>query len=178
MKRADDEYSGFVVARYRALVRAAILFGCSVQDAEDAVQEALVRCYVAWPQVSAALDRDAYVYRVLVNTITRGRKRKWRGETPHSELPEHASADDLAAITSVSETVRASLRRLGAEQREVLVLRYFADLTEAQIASVLRIAPGTVKSRAARAIAALSEDDSLSGLVANSKKGTTDDRRR
>ena len=65
----------------------------------------------------------------------------------------------------MSHSVRASLGRLGLEQREVLVLRYFADLTEAQIATVLGVAPGTVKSRASRALAALSADTSLSDLV-------------
>ena len=74
--------------------------------------------------------------------------------------------DDPATTVSLSHSIRAALARLGPERRQVLVLRYFADLTEAQIATVLGIAPGTVKSRAARAIAALSEDESLGDLIA------------
>ncbi|MEP9364932.1 SigE family RNA polymerase sigma factor [Nocardioides sp. CN2-186] len=166
MKPDEDDYRAFVDARYARLVRAAILFGCREQDAEDAVQDALIRCYGAWGRVSAADDRDAYVYRVLVNGITRGRRRKWRGEVPYQDLPEPTPSDDPAATVSLSQSIRASLDRLGPEQRQVLVLRYFADLTEAQIATVLRIAPGTVKSRASRAIATLSEDESLSDLIA------------
>jgi RNA polymerase sigma-70 factor (sigma-E family) len=166
VQHADDDYLGFVVARYPTLVRAAVLFGCRRQDAEDAVQDALVRCYAAWPRVSAAHDRDAYVYRVLVNGISRGWRRKWRGETPFPELPEPDPVEDVAVGVSLGRTVQVALARLGREQRQVLVLRYFADLTEAQIATVLGIAPGTVKSRAARAIAALSEDESLTGLLA------------
>lgn len=166
MKPDEDDYRAFVDARYARLVRAAVLFGCREQDAEDAVQDALIRCYGAWGRVSAADDRDAYVYRVLVNGITRGRRRKWRGEVPYEELPEPPPIDDLAATVSLSQSIRASLGRLGPEQRQVLVLRYFADLTEAQIATVLRIAPGTVKSRASRAVAALSADESLSELIA------------
>ena len=166
MKPDEDDYRAFVDARYTRLVRSAILFGCREQDAEDAVQDALIRCYSAWGRVSAADDRDAYVYRVLVNGITRGRRRKWRGEVPHQDLPEPPPTDDPAATVSLSQSIRASLERLGPEQRQVLVLRYFADLTEAQIATVLGIAPGTVKSRASRAIAALSEDESLGDLVA------------
>jgi RNA polymerase sigma-70 factor (sigma-E family) len=165
VKPDEDDYQAFVDARYARLVRAAILFGCSAQDAEDAVQEALIRCYGAWGRVSTADDRDAYVYRVLVNGITRSRRRRWRGEIPYQELPEPAPTDDPATAVSLSQSIRASLGRLGQEQRQVLVLRYFADLTEAQIATVLGIAPGTVKSRASRAIAALSEDPSLSDLV-------------
>jgi RNA polymerase sigma-70 factor (sigma-E family) len=162
----DEEYLSFVAARYRSLVRAAVLFGCRRQDAEDAVQDALVTCYVRWPRVSAADDPDAYVYRVLVNGISRGWRRKWRGETPVREVPEPDPSDDVAVGVSLSHAVRAALGRLGRDQREVLVLRYFADLSEAQIATVLGIAQGTVKSRAARAIAALSADGSLSELVA------------
>jgi RNA polymerase sigma-70 factor (sigma-E family) len=162
----DEDYLGFVAARYRTLVRAAVLVGCRPQDAEDAVQDALVRCYAAWPRVSAADDRDAYVYRLLVNGIFRGWRRRWRGETPFSELPEPDPADDVATGVSLTHPVRVALARLGRDQREVLVLRYFADLSEAQIARVLGIAPGTVKSRAARAISALARDDSLRHLLA------------
>jgi len=167
VKPDEDDYRAFVDARYARLVRAAVLFGCRAQDAEDAVQDALIRCYGAWGRVSAADDRDAYVYRVLVNGIARSRRRKWHGEIPFQELPEPPPTDDDPASTvSLSHSIRASLDRLGHEQRQVLVLRYFADLTEAQIATVLGIAPGTVKSRASRAIAALSEDESLGDLIA------------
>lgn len=165
MRPDQDDYQAFVDARYARLVRAAILFGCRQQDAEDAVQDALIRCYGAWSRVSAADDRDAYVYRVLVNGITRSRRRRWRGEIPHQDLPEPTPTDDPASAVSLSHSIRASLDRLRPEQRQVLVLRYFADLTEAQIATVLGIAPGTVKSRASRAIAALSEDTSLHDLI-------------
>jgi RNA polymerase sigma-70 factor (sigma-E family) len=160
-----DDYSRFVVARYAHLVRAAVLFGCCRQDAEDAVQETLIRCYSSWGRVSAAHDRDAYVYRVLINGIARGWRRKWRGEIPYTDMPEPPPTDDLATDVSLSHIIRASLERLGPEQRQVVVLRYFADLTEAQIASVLGIARGTVKSRASRALAVLSEDESLSDLI-------------
>lgn len=166
MKPDDQEYEGFVVARYRRLVRAAVLFGCSRQDAEDAAQDTLIRCYTAWSRVRSADDPDAYVYRILVNGITRGRRRKWRGELPYQRVPEPDPADDVATGVSVGHTVREALARLGREQRQVLVLRYFVDLTESQIADVLGIAQGTVKSRAARAIAALSNDVSLSDLLA------------
>ncbi|GAA1798461.1 SigE family RNA polymerase sigma factor [Nocardioides hankookensis] len=165
MKPDEDDYRAFIDARYARLVRAAILFGCREQDAEDAVQEALIRCYTAWGRVSAADDRDAYVYRVLVNGITRGRRRRWRGEIPYQDLPEPQPADDPATTVSLSQSVRRSLGRLGPDQRQVLVLRYFADLTENQVATVLGIRPGTVKSRASRAIAALSEDGSLRELI-------------
>jgi RNA polymerase sigma-70 factor (sigma-E family) len=163
--RDDEEYRSFVAARYRTLVRAAVLLGCSPADAEDAAQEALVRCYVAWLRVRAADDPEAYVYRMLVNGVRRARRRRWRGEIPHGDLPEPPAQDDVAGAVAVSHTLRRSLARLPLRQRQVLALRYFADLSESQIADVLGIAPGTVKSRAARAIAALSHDESLGELL-------------
>ena len=134
MKPDEDDYRAFVDARYARLVRAAILFGSGEQDAEDAVQEALIRCYGAWGRVSAAEDRDAYVYRVLVNGITRSRRRKWHGEIPVQVLPEPPQPDDDPATTvSLSHSIRASLARLGHDQRQVLAHgRIAADAAKAR----------------------------------------------
>jgi RNA polymerase sigma-70 factor (sigma-E family) len=167
VKPDDDEYEGFVVTRYRTLVRAAVLLGCSRHDAEDAAQDTLIRCFCSWSRVSNADDPDAYVFRILLNGISRGRRRKWHGETAYGRLPEPDPADDLAGEVSLSQTVQTALSRLRREQREVVVLRYFADFSEARIAQVLGIAQGTVKSRASRAIAALGEDVSLRALLPN-----------
>jgi RNA polymerase sigma-70 factor (sigma-E family) len=163
----ESEYAGFVAARYGTLVRAAVLLGCRRPDAEDAAQDALIRCYLAWSRVRSADDPDAYVYRILVNGISRSRRRRWWGERPSAELPEPESTmrDELATAVSTSESVRSALARLRTEHREVLVLRYYADLSEHQTAQVLGIAQGTVKSRTSRAIAALSEDPRLADLV-------------
>jgi RNA polymerase sigma-70 factor (sigma-E family) len=161
----DETYKDFVVARYPTMVRAAVLFGCRAQDAEDAVQDALVRCYTAWSRVSSADDPDAYAFRVLINTIARSRRRRWWGELPHAELPEAQLDDDVAVVVSLNQSVRSALERLTPPQREVLVLRYFVDLSEAQIARVLGVAVGTVKSRASRAVAALAGDPSLTNLL-------------
>ena len=161
----DETYKEYVLARYPTLVRAAVLFGCRSQDAEDAVQDALVRCYAAWPRVSAADDPDAYVFRVLINTIARSRRRRWWGEVPHAFLPDAHPDDDVANRVSLSQSVRSALDRLAPEQREVLVLRYFVDLSELQIAQVVGVAAGTVKSRASRAITALAKDPGLGDLI-------------
>ena len=163
---SEAEYAAYVEQAWGTLVRAAVFLGALPHEAEDLAQTTLVRCYTGWDKVSSADNRDAYVYRVLVNGITRGRRRRWRGEVPYQDLPEPPPSDDPAATVSLSQSIRTSLDRLGPEQRQVLVLRYVADLTEAQIATVLGIAPGTVKSRASRAIATLSEDESLGDLIA------------
>lgn len=159
----DAEFDDFVAARWQRLVRAAVLLGCSSHEAEDVVQTALTRCLVTWSRVRRADDRDAYVYRVLVNTFTDSRRRLWRGEQPTEHLPERADDrdDDPTRDVLVRDSVDRALARLTADQRAAVVLRYYAHLSEVQMASVLGVAPGTVKSRLSRALAALALDPDL-----------------
>lgn len=151
------EFDEYVAARRSALVRSAVLLGCAVSDAEDVVQTALLKCHRHWKRVARADRPDAYVYRVLVNTLRDARARRWQAETPTESLPETVVESDMTA----GLVVRAALTRMRPERREVLVLRYYADLSEADIAAVLGVAPGTVKSRAARALRELAADESL-----------------
>lgn len=159
----DEEFTRFVDERWPVLVRSAVLLGCARPEAEDLVQTALVRCYVAWEKVSRAGNRDAYVYRVLVNCHHDSHRRRWWRERPTEQLPELAS-DDVTGQVDDADAVNRALRRLSAAHREVVVLRYYAHLGEQQIAEALRIAPGTVKSRLSRALAQLSTDLDVSEL--------------
>lgn len=86
------------------------------------------------------------------------------GETPTEVLPEGGLPDAADEVVR-GDALRTALLRLTLEQRQVLVLRYYADLTEVQIASALGVAVGTVKSRAARGLAVLEADPSLGELV-------------
>ena len=147
----DEDYTAYVTARWPALVRSAALLGCSRHDAEDLVQTALVRCYRSWERVRRADDRDAYVYRVLVNCHASSRRRRWWGERPTDRQLEHAM-DDPAESTLERRTMVAALHRLAADQRMVLVLRFYVDLSEWQVAQVLGLPVGTVKSRTSRAL--------------------------
>jgi RNA polymerase sigma-70 factor (sigma-E family) len=175
-----DEFAAFAADRYARMVRAAVLMGAAPADAEDAVQDALARCYAAWPRVRSAADPDAYAFRVLLHGVRRAGRRRWRGEVPHADLPDgdrtatgaSGEAGDPAARVAVTEPVRAALRRLGAAHRQVLVLRYVADLSEQRTAEVLGVPVGTVKSRAARAAALLARDPALTGLTAGRKETT------
>jgi RNA polymerase sigma-70 factor (sigma-E family) len=162
---ADEEFRAFAQARFKPMVRAAVLLGCTPVEAEDAAQDALVRCFVAWRRVDAADNPGAYAYRILVNGINRGRRRRWRGELPHAVLPDSSPEADPGDAVSLSLTVQAALGRLPEAQRTVVVLRYFADLSEAATADALHVSKGTVKSRASRAIAALSHDPALAGIT-------------
>ncbi|MFN7150113.1 MAG: SigE family RNA polymerase sigma factor [Microthrixaceae bacterium] len=159
----NDEFSEYVAARWSRLVRAAVLLGCSPAEAEDVVQAALMRCLVHWRKVERADDRDAYVHRILVNTFTSSRRRRWTGEQATSHVPETPSPDHTVAIDTTDAVLR-SLSRLNRDQRTVVVLRYYGYLSEQQMADTLGVATGTVKSRLSRALKVLADDSDLAEL--------------
>lgn len=155
------DFEEYVAARRVTLVRAAVLLGCPQADAEDIVQTTLLRCFRHWRRVRRADRPDAYVYRVLVNTLREDRSRRWHGERPTESLPEPTADPDPASGLTTGLAVRAALSRMDRGRREVLVLRYYVDLSESDIAGVLGIAPGTVKSRAARGLRELAANETL-----------------
>jgi RNA polymerase sigma-70 factor (sigma-E family) len=159
-----EGFSQFVAARYGPLVRAAVLLGCGPAEAEDAAQDTLVRCFGAWARVRAADDPEAYAYRVLVNGIARSHRRRWWGEVPHAAPPEPLSVDAESELVQRT-AVQQALSRLGREHRQVVVLRFFADLSESRTAAVLGVPPGTVKSRTFRALALLAADATIVDLL-------------
>ncbi|MET7391919.1 SigE family RNA polymerase sigma factor [Dactylosporangium sp. NPDC005572] len=159
----DEDFSAYASARWPALVRSAVLLGCAVQDAEDLAQTALMRCYVSWARVVQADDRDSYVYRILLNAYHDSRRRRWWGEKPAADVPERATADVTGSVDA-ADAVRRALGGLSRVNREVVVLRYYAHLSDRQIAEALGIAHGTVKSRAARALTQLAADANLADL--------------
>ncbi len=148
------DFTTYVVERRARLVRTAVLLGCPQPDAEDLVQSALLRCYRSWRRVARADHPDAYVHRVLVTTLADARARRWNGELPTETLPEAADDSDADGWAG-GIAVRRALADLSPEHREVLVLRFYADLSERATAAALGVAPGTVKSRTSRALAAL-----------------------
>lgn len=151
------EFSEYVAARRAALVRATVLLGCPVADAEDVVQTALAKCHRHWRTVQRADQPEAYVHRILVNTLHDARARRWNGEIPTEQLPEVAAEPDQ--VTGLA--VRRALAEMSPDHRAVLVLRYYVDLSERETAEVLGIAPGTVKSRLSRALAVLAQRHDL-----------------
>lgn len=159
----DADFSAYVAARGQRLIRGAVLLGCSPQDAEDLAQTTLMRCYSSWDKVHRARDIDAYLYRVLFNNLMSARRRRWTGETPNARPPEEAGPDTSDHLASAA-SVRAALRGMTQEHRSVLVLRYFADLTDRQVADVLSVPVGTVRSRLARALSQLARDQHVTGL--------------
>jgi RNA polymerase sigma-70 factor (sigma-E family) len=142
-----DDFEAFVTARYGALLRTAYLLTGDHHDAEDLLQQSLVKAVGAWGRVRG--DPEPYVRTILVRqNVSRWRRRRWRElstDTPPDVISLEAPADDRLVL------LRA-LDLLAPRQRAVIVLRYYEDLTETQTAEVLGISPGTVKSQARDAL--------------------------
>jgi RNA polymerase sigma-70 factor (sigma-E family) len=149
----DADFAAYMAARWPFLVRSLVLIGCPRDEAEDVVQSGLARCFSAWDRVRKADDIDAYVYRTVLNCWHKSRRRRWWGEVPTAVLPEHPAAEDQTDLVLLRQALEEQLARLTPEHREVLVLRFVADLTEVQVADVLDVPVGTVKSRVSRALA-------------------------
>jgi len=132
-----------------ALVRAAYAVTGRREDAEDAVQSSLVKAMGAWQRVAGQerWRQQAYVRQIVVNTCRSG-WRKWGARVSVGDMPELVQQPATDAVDD-RELVRQALDSLPARQREVLLLRYYEDLSEAEIATRLGCAPGTVKSSAA-----------------------------
>jgi RNA polymerase sigma-70 factor (sigma-E family) len=151
--RNDADFAAYMAARWPFLVRSLVLIGCPRHEAEDVAQTGLARCYASWDRVRKADDVDAYVYRTVLNCWHKSRKRRWWGEVPTEVLPEAPSTTDPTDQVLLRQALEEQLSRLTPEHREVLVLRFVADLTEPQVAEVLDVPVGTVKSRVSRALA-------------------------
>ena len=164
----DGDFTEYAAARWSSLVRSAVFLGCTLEEAQDLAQTTLLKCYAAWGRVERADDRDAYVYRILVNALRDSRRRRSSSERPTEQLPDPSVADQTAAY-DVADAVHRALAELPKEQRVVLVLRYFSHLSEQQTASALGVAPGTVKSRASRALARLGGSPHLIDLAEGSQ---------
>lgn len=156
----DAAFSEYAAARWRLLVRAGVLLGCSAAEAEDLAQQTLLRCYVKWTHVERADNRDAYVARVQLNLLRQSRRRRWTGERPAGELAEEVGTDATGQVDDADALMRA-LAGLSAGQRQAVVLRYYLQLTEQQIAELAGVAPGTVKSRLSRGLDALAASPGL-----------------
>jgi RNA polymerase sigma-70 factor (sigma-E family) len=137
------------------LLRTAWLLTGDQAAAEDLVQATLERCWRHWGRVGRADDVNAYVRRVLVTTHASRQRRHWVGEVPTAQLPEESVEAAGLDATLARVGLIAALRQLPAGQREVVVLRFAEDLSEAQTADLLGCSVGTVKSQTSRALKAL-----------------------
>lgn len=160
-ERTRTEFEQFVTESSDALLRTAYLITWDQVEAEDLVQDCLVAVAKRWPRVHAMDHPHAYARRVLINLALDGAKRRNRrrqelttDDAGRIELVDRASAQTLDGIDTRAELI-AALGTLPPRQRAVLVLRYFEDLPEAQVAELLGCSVGTVKSTASRGLTRL-----------------------
>jgi RNA polymerase sigma-70 factor (sigma-E family) len=156
MTDIDEQFAAYVRDHGEHHLRVAVLLTGDWQAAEDLVQASLVKLYRAWPKLRPNVGPDAYLRRIMVNTHRSLSRARWRRETPTGELPETVVAD-FADGQALGAQVRQALQALSQRQRAVLVLRYCADLPEAEVADLLGCSPGTVKTHAHRGLQALRE---------------------
>ncbi|WP_432478609.1 SigE family RNA polymerase sigma factor [Nocardioides sp. GXQ0305] len=153
--RAD--FAEFVAARSPALQRAAYLMVGDVDLAQDLVQEALTKTYVAWPRLRDKSKAEAYTRKAITTTaISWFRRRSWKGELATGAVPETPVAGHDHRVAE-SDSMWQALQALPARQRAAIVLRYYEDLTEAQTAEAMGCAVGTVKSQVAAGLGKLRE---------------------
>jgi RNA polymerase sigma-70 factor (sigma-E family) len=156
----DEEFREFMHGRWPAMVRLAYALTGDHGHAEEVAQTAFAKAYAAWPRVVRSNNPDAYVRQIVINeNRNRFRKRRLR-ELPSGTLPEGNAIDTYGDIDSRSALITA-LQALGPRQRAVVVLRYWMDMTETEVAAALNCSVGTVKSQASRALATLRKNVEL-----------------
>lgn len=155
MAERDREFVEFVEGAEAALRRTAFLVSGDRHRADDIVQDALYKLYLAWPKVRRVGNPFAYARRMVVNAAYDGKRRPWRREVTIADVPEQAGSDDFAIGHADRDEVLEALRSLGPRQRACVVLRYYEDLSVEQTADILGCSTGTVKSQAARALTTL-----------------------
>lgn len=155
----DSEYERFVTVHERELRRTAYLMCGDWERAEDAAQDALLKMYKSWHRLDRGPALRAYAHRAVTTAVVDQGRRPWRRERPQP-LPERVALQ----TTDDRLMLMAALRRVPVRRRACLVLRFFADLSVEEVAEILGVTTGTVKSQTAKAIAQLRDEFEVNGL--------------
>jgi RNA polymerase sigma-70 factor (sigma-E family) len=160
----EAAFRDYVTARGAGLLRMALPLTGNRADAEDLLQAALAKTYLAWDRIHDRAALDAYVKRAMVNTQISWWRRRRVEEFPTEDIPDWAVAEHLPP-SELEDTVRRALDRLPRRMRAAVVLRYYEGMSEPEIADALGVSRGTVKSTVSRAVAKLRIDTELAGCV-------------
>ena len=153
---ADWAVTELYAQHYRALVRLAALLVRDTPTAEEVVQDSFVAMHGGWQRLRDTEKALAYLRQAVVNRSRSVlRHRTVVDKNLQKAPPDMPSAEHGALVLLERHAVVAALRALPDRQREAIVLRYYADLSEAEIAAAMKISRGAVKSHTARAMAAL-----------------------
>jgi RNA polymerase sigma-70 factor (sigma-E family) len=152
----DQAVTELYALHYRALVRLAVLLVRDLPTAEDVVQDSFVAMHDGWQRLRDAERAPAYLRSAVLNRCRSVLRRRAVADKHVQETPpDMPSAEHGMLVLVERSAVVAALRTLPGRQREAIVLRYYADLSEAEIAAAMGISRGAVKSHTARAMAAL-----------------------
>lgn len=153
-----DDYTSFVQSQWTPLFRTAYLLTGDYQLAEDLLQTTLTKVYLAWPKVSRTQHPSAYVRKMLSNQAVSWWRRKASSEVSVREVTvaDAVSFRDHGDTVAETHVVWEALSTLAPRQRAVIILRYYEDMSESEIADALGMSSGTVKSTASAARARLS----------------------
>jgi RNA polymerase sigma-70 factor (sigma-E family) len=152
----DEEFREYVAARSAALHRAAYLLTGNWATAEDLVQTTLTKTYLAWSRIRTTDSVDAYARRILYNTNASWWRKRSNREKPTEVFEDKVDhSRDFTEHSAVRDAMWRHIAVLPKRQRAVLVLRYYENRTDQQIADILGISVGTVKSQASRALAGM-----------------------
>lgn len=163
MAASEQDLAEFVSARWHALVRYGYLLTGSAARAEDLVQEALLRALPHWDRVAS---EEQYVRKAMARSAWRAERRNRRERELSIEVEP---VPEVGAASARSADVARALDALPHGHRAVVILRFWQNLTEAEIADILGCRPGTVKSRASRAYAQLRETLALADYAPPSR---------
>lgn len=160
-------FTSYVRERRPLLLRVSRSLSADPWEAEDLLQIALTRVSRVWDGIDRHAAVDGYVRRTLLNTRTSQWRRRRVEEVPCDELPEPEPefGADPAERQAVRDAVWQAVLALPARQREMVVLRYYEDLSEAETAAALRVSVGTVKSAVSRALCKLRADSRLAAAL-------------
>jgi RNA polymerase sigma-70 factor (sigma-E family) len=152
--QGQEHFREFVENRSSALLKTAVLLsGGDRHAAEDLLQNALIKAAGRWQRID---EPEAYVRRILYRQQVSRWRLKWRRrELTVAEPPEGTGGGDAASAAELRIVMRGALARLTPRQRTVLVLRYFEDLPEGDVARILGCSVGTVRSTTHRSLARL-----------------------
>lgn len=164
-RRDDDAYVEFVTGAGRGLRRTAYLVCGDWGLAEDLVQEALLKLYVAWPRVATSEGVHAYARRTVVNVAIDAGRRSSRLPSTAGEVPDLPDRRDDVRLSDTRALVMDALRELPPRARACVVLRYFDDLPIDETARVLGVSTGTVKSQTSRGLELLRATFERAGIA-------------
>jgi RNA polymerase sigma-70 factor (sigma-E family) len=151
-----EEFRAYVAERGPVLLRQATQLTSDRTEAEDLLQAALAKTYLAWDRIEDRSAVDGYVRRAMVNTQISWWRRRKLEIYPTDQLPDRPVADHTDR-SEMRDALGRALRRLPERQRLAVMLRYYEDMSEREIAEVLGVSVGTVKSTVSRAMARLRE---------------------